>query len=243
MKAFYKISFSIGLFSFWIGLTSYRQSPVFHKKDLLGKLDPSEHTDFQRVPSKFAAKSEEYLRHDALQAFLKMAEAAKKAGFDLLIVSGTRNYDYQLGIWNRKWENLSGKAEARAKSITTYSSMPGTSRHHWGTDIDIYSVDPAAFEGGYGARLYAWLDAHAWEYGYFQPYKNERAGRKGYKDEKWHWSYYPTASKLLKAFNKVVNETDIHGFDGAELYEKLQIKTYYVNGIEEDPRLATNHFF
>jgi D-alanyl-D-alanine carboxypeptidase len=235
-----RFPFVLGLAALWVVLTSYRQAPVFHKNDLLGKFEAAEHPDFVRVPSKYAAKQEEYMRKDALEAFLKMAEAAKKAGFDLIIVSGTRNFNYQHGIWSRKWEGLTGKPETRAKSITTYSSMPGTSRHHWGTDIDIHSVEPSVFESGYGARLYAWLDKHAWEYGYFQPYKNETKGRKGYKDEKWHWSYYPTASRLLKAFNRVVQPEDIAGFEGSELYEPLNIRERYVNGIEPDFRVMGN---
>ena len=29
-----------------------------------------------------------------------------------------------------------------------YSAMPTASRHHWGTDVDINSVDPEDFETG-----------------------------------------------------------------------------------------------
>ncbi|MFM9004881.1 MAG: D-alanyl-D-alanine carboxypeptidase family protein [Flavobacteriales bacterium] len=47
-----------------------------------------------------------------------------------------------------------------------FSSMPGTSRHHWGTDIDLNSVEPSYFLSGKGLLIYQWLSAHrncAWQ--------------------------------------------------------------------------------
>lgn len=221
----------------WGIFTSFQIAPTFYKTDLLGKINPAEHPAFVRVPQQFASKEAEFVRAEVWEAYQKMAAAAKKDGFDMIIVSGTRNHAYQKDIWQRKWNTFPGKPQERAKSIMTYSSMPGTSRHHWGTDIDINSVEPLYFESGYGARLYAWLDAHAHLYGFFQPYKNEASGRKGFKDEKWHWSYYPTARKMLQAFNRVIKPADIEGFDGADLYEDLEVVNTYVNGIASEPRL------
>lgn len=222
---------------------SFDGAPTYYKSDLLGKINPAEHPDFVRVPPQFAAKEQEFVRTEVLTAFLKMAVAAKEAGFDLVIVSGTRNHAYQTDIWQRKWNSFPGKTEERAKAIMTYSSMPGTSRHHWGTDIDINSVEPAHFESGHGARLYAWLDAHAWKFGFFQPYKNEQNGRSGFKDEKWHWSYYPISRQLLKAYNRVIGPADISGFEGADLYVPLNVANAYVNGIAPEPRLQSKNWW
>ena len=36
--------------------------------------------------------------------FKEMHTAAKKDGINFLIVSGTRNFDEQKSIWERKWE-------------------------------------------------------------------------------------------------------------------------------------------
>jgi zinc D-Ala-D-Ala carboxypeptidase len=222
---------------------SFDGAPTYYKSDLLGKINPAEHPAFVRVPAQYAAKEQEFVRAEVLEAFLKMATAAKAAGFDLVIVSGTRNHTYQTDIWQRKWQSFPGKPKERATSIMTYSSMPGTSRHHWGTDIDINSVEPAHFESGAGARLYAWLDENAWKFGFFQPYKNERTGRKGFKDEKWHWSYYPTARQMLKAFNRVIVPADIAGFEGADFFETLRVAEEYVNGIAPEPRLESKTFW
>ena len=73
-------------------------------------------------------------------AFEKMEVAAKKDSVDLKVVSSYRSYNTQKSIWNRKYkrfisEGLTG-SEA-IKKIVEYSTLPGTSRHHWGTDVDL----------------------------------------------------------------------------------------------------------
>ncbi len=48
--------------------------------------------------------------------------------------------------------------------------MPQASRHHWGTDVDINSVEPEYFESGQGLKEYTWLQENAWKFGFCQPY-------------------------------------------------------------------------
>ena len=47
--------------------------------------------------------------------------------------------------------------------------MPGTSRHHWGTEIDIHSYNNESFEQGPGKAIYDWLTLHAADYGFSNP--------------------------------------------------------------------------
>ncbi|TNF32428.1 MAG: hypothetical protein EP314_00040, partial [Bacteroidetes bacterium] len=128
---------------------------------VLGRFEPSKHPDFVVIPSAMANKEGMYLRKEALEAFIQMRDAARKEGVELVIVSATRNFNQQKRIWEAKWngqrlvngQNLANTITdqaARAKEILKYSSMPGTSRHHWGTDIDINSVSPSYFESGRG---------------------------------------------------------------------------------------------
>ena len=75
----------------------------------------------------------------------------------------------------------------RARMILTYSSMPGTSRHHWGTDMDLNKDNNGYFATGEGLKVYEWLQAHAHEYGFCQPYTPKGPNRpEGYNEEKWH---------------------------------------------------------
>jgi LAS superfamily LD-carboxypeptidase LdcB len=76
------------------------------------------------------------LAKKAGKAFEKMRKAAKKEGVVLEIVSGYRSYDRQKAIWNRKYkanETAGLSPEQNIKKIIEYSTLPGTSRHHWGT--------------------------------------------------------------------------------------------------------------
>lgn len=212
--------------------TSFISLPEFTKADLLGDIEPHKHRDFARLRSRYCTK-ESYLREDCYDAFKDMWKAAEADGIRLTIVSATRNRRYQKGIWNRKWLSFGGAEEDRAERILQYSSMPGTSRHHWGTDIDLNQLNNAYFESGEGAKVYQWLVENAWDYGFFQPYTAFNNFRdKGYREEKWHWSYYPLASRLQRAYWQLVDYPDLKGFMGDDYAKKLEVINNYVMGIE-----------
>lgn len=162
---------------------------------------------------------------DAVDAFMQLRAAARLAGFELAVSSAFRSFDQQLSIWNRK---ASGKLavldstarpldiatlseEALVFSILRWSALPGASRHHWGTDVDIYDMaaKPDGYEvelipdevnaGGMFAPLHEWLDeriARDAAYGFFRPYD---ADRNGVAPERWHLSYGPVASECAQA--------------------------------------------
>jgi LAS superfamily LD-carboxypeptidase LdcB len=119
------------------------------------------------------------------------------------------------------------------RTILTYSSMPSTSRHHWGTDIDINCVEGKYFESGKGLKEYNWLCENASKFGFCQVYTSKKnSNRTGYEMEKWHWSYLPVASKNLENFNKLIKYSDIKGFKGSNLAPKVKSIENYVNGID-----------
>ena len=70
---------------------------------LLGMFDPTTHPDFVAIKQEHTTKSSAYLRKDTYEAFVRMHDAAKKDGIDLIIVSATRNFNSQKGIWESKW--------------------------------------------------------------------------------------------------------------------------------------------
>jgi len=199
---------------------------------LLGKFEYSDHKDFVLMDSKWSDK-DIYLQRDANAAFEKMAEAAQKEGIDLIVVSGTRNFNEQRRIWEKKWlNNAEEDPRKKALDILTFSSMPSTSRHHWGTDIDINSVEEEYFEQENGKAVYAWLDTHAGDFGFCQVYSDKsESNRTGYSEEPWHWSYMPLANKFLEAYVQSIRYTNIKGFEGSELAEPLQMIERYVKGI------------
>ena len=221
--------------------------PEFTTEYIRGLFEPSEHEDFTIIDSIYADRTGLYLRKDVYQAFLKLHEAAAQEGIDLVIRSATRNFEYQKGIWERKWTGETkienGKdasvaypeAKDRALAILRYSSMPGTSRHHWGTDVDFNAFENSWFEEGEGLALYEFMLRRAAEFGFCQPYTAKGEDRpNGYEEEKWHWSYTPVSSVLTELASTSLKDNMISGFAGAEAAPSIRVVENYVLGINPD---------
>ncbi|MCL5128023.1 M15 family metallopeptidase [Algibacter sp. L4_22] len=203
------------------------------KEFVLGKFDYRTHHAFQKVSVSHSSKTI-YLNKKCYEAFIKMYNHAKADSIDLIIISGTRNFYEQKSIWERKWKKYASlKPKTRALKILEYSSMPTSSRHHWGTDMDLNNLNNSYFEKGEGLKIYNWLEKHAKTYGFSQVYTNKTGGRTGYNMEKWHWSFMPLAETYLEFYNNNISYTDITGFEGSEQAKEVDIIKNYVNGISK----------
>jgi D-alanyl-D-alanine carboxypeptidase len=213
----------------------------------LGEFDQSKRKDFTLIPSKYlVGGSKMYLRKEAYTAFIKMRTAALKDKITLNVASATRNFIYQKGLWEKKWTGLTivdgGKLPEtvpneldRFNKILEYSAAPGTSRHHWGTDLDINGAEPKYFETKTGKKVYAWLTKNASTYGFCQPYNVKDQNRlSGYNEEKWHWSYTPLAKDFLKDYVALIKDEDITGFAGDAQVKNLYLIPNYVSSINPD---------
>jgi len=213
---------------------------------LLGKIDPANHPDFVLVDPRFADEPGRFMRREAYEAFVKMHEAAANDGIHLIILSATRTFNDQQRIWNNKWHGrvmLDDNIRAsdiedpfeRALELLRFTAMPGTSRHHWGTDIDLNSIENVYFTRGKGRRVYQWLRENAGRFGFCQPYTPWGQGRwAGYEEEKWHWSYIPLAQWYLKAFEEKINYSHITGFDGWETASEIRIIRNFVLNVNSE---------
>jgi zinc D-Ala-D-Ala carboxypeptidase len=221
------------------------------KEYLSGEFKPSEHPLFvslQKIGVPTDGK-EHYLRKEAAQALFKMYKAFSKKypEADFYVRSSTRNWYDQKAIWESKWEGrtlVNGKQLntaipdhlKRAMKILEYSSMPGTSRHHWGTDFDLCELKNEYYESGDGMVLYEWLNNNAESFGFCRPYT---AGRKsGYREEKWHWSYAPLSKIFLTDWIRIFGDNKY--LSGAGLFpgsEKAgRLASVYVNSINDECR-------
>ena len=198
------------------------------------------HPDFVLVDKKYHTKSEMYLQKVTLEAFINMSVAAKKDGINLIIISGTRNYYSQKSIWERKYNKYKSEELTDVeiiKKIMIWSSMPSTSRHHWGTDIDINGFEEY-FDGKNekSNKEYEWLVNNAHKIGFCQVYTEKGEGKRqtGYNEEKWHWSFMPLSSDYLKKYKEIITYTDINGFSASEFAKELDIIKEFVFGISGD---------
>ena len=224
-----------------------KQAQEEKKIYLMGKFDQSQRDDFILIPAKYATNnSKMYLRKETLEAFSKMQNTANKDKIDLKIASATRNFDYQKNIWNNKWtgvtlvdgKNLSKSIPdglKRFKKILEYSAAPGTSRHHFGTDIDINNANPEYFKTVKGKEVYEWLVKNASSFGFCQPYNLKNSERPtGYNEEKWHWSYLPLSKTFTEEYKNLIQNEDISGFLGDKYASSLNLIDNYVLGINPD---------
>lgn len=194
-----------------------------------------------------------------LQDFLRLKRDAKVAGFDLEIMSGFRDYARQEKIWNAK---ASGERDLFDKNgnlldsstltpseilraILRWSAVPGASRHHWGTDMDVFDANTQRREdvkllpsecvdSGPAAEMHRWLDfviKRDKSYGFFRPYKTDRGG---VSPERWHLSHYEISRRIMdnytySIFKKNIEESTLLLKDellenSHEIYEK-----YFLN--------------
>jgi len=157
------------------------------------------------------------LQPQVLRTFDALVGDAHKAGLDLSAASSFRSFERQAFIVNSKLRGERVVLDDNDRplvreqhsvsewlyAILRFSALPGTSRHHWGTDLDVF--DRAALRGDLQltvreseavfSDLHAWLDermAQDKSYGFFRPYATDRGG---VSPEPWHISYAPIATE------------------------------------------------
>lgn len=179
------------------------------------------------------------IQPDAAQPFLSLCSSAREAGFDIAVASSYRSVERQCLIWNEKLTGVRPVLDLQGNpldifrlneydtvmAILRWSALPGTSRHHWGTDLDIY--DRAAVPDDYRVQLtceecegsgpfaafHAWFDqclARGETFGFYRPYAVDRGG---VAPEPWHISYAPLAARFSRQLNKDALRALIAGLD------------------------------
>lgn len=163
------------------------------------------------------------IHKQVLKPFLDLQHAAQNAGFDLKICSAFRSFDRQILIWNGKASGMRPVMDPfgqpiniqalspwqKIQAILRWSALPGASRHHWGTDFDIYDASampkdyqiqltPSEVQGnGLFAPMHNWLDGYldSEESGFYRPYALDKGG---IAPERWHLSYRPIADQYAQ---------------------------------------------
>ncbi len=185
----------------------------------------------------FIPQSSMKIHRECLGVFEKMQKAAAVDGIEIRVASGFRSFERQLAIWNAKalgqrdclddsgnCLDLAKMSDLQAvQAIMRFSALPGASRHHWGTDLDIYDaaligedyvlqlVEAEYRPGGPFHKLNLWLSEHAGDYGFYRPYITDKGG---VASEAWHISYRPLAQRYSSAFNL---ESLAHVLNGVEM--------------------------
>ena len=203
---FFKTTILGGLSIIFLPLNSFHLiQKKYSKNQLLGKENPDLTGDT------YASK----MNKEAKVAFEKMKTAALKDGINIEVVSAYRSFQKQKNIFENKYKKFTNEGLTPVQSvekIIEYSTIPGTSRHHWGTDIDIIDANypkPISVleeENFYGngpyCQLKNWMDRYSESYGFFEVY-TKNPNRKGVKYEPWHFSYAPLSKPMLLEYKKL----------------------------------------
>lgn len=203
------------------------------------------------------------MHHQIIEPLTVLIEAAAEAGFSLRIASGFRSFDRQRFIWNAKCQgrrpvlDRSGEpldianltVAEKVHAILHWSALPGASRHHWGTDCDIYDaaavtedyqlqLHPDEYTGnGPFAPMIEWFQQ--WIAGssspeFYQPYWNNP--HSGIAPEPWHISYRPLAAQCEEQLSPELLRECLLGVENSELEEKQyllkELDTIYHQYIE-----------
>lgn len=176
------------------------------------------------------------LVHEMVEADLQsLRDAAVQSGFDFHIASGFREFERQKSIWNLKMSGQLaildhnsqpldvGKLSEREKiyAILRWSALPGASRHHWGTDFDVFDkaslpkgsqlqLEPWEYLQGHQVDFYQWLKNNLAKFGFFFPYAQDKGGVAA---EPWHISHFATATECLSLFNQQVLRKQLSNCD------------------------------
>ena len=126
-------------------------------------------------------------------AYKAMKEAAAADGITLHLQSGYRSVDYQANLFKKqieKWKNTGLDEAAATEKAKTVVTPPGCSEHNCGLAADINSPEYYPLEEPFkNTKAYAWLCAHAEEYGFILRYPQDKEEITGIIYEPWHWRY------------------------------------------------------
>ncbi|MBE6150812.1 MAG: D-alanyl-D-alanine carboxypeptidase family protein [Firmicutes bacterium] len=133
------------------------------------------------IDSKYQSGGKKLTR-EAVEAFNKMASAAKEEGYTIRAVSTYRSYSYQNTLYNN-YANRDGYENA-----DTYSARPGYSEHQTGLAVDVDNAKISYTSFGQ-TKEFAWMKENAHKYGYILRYTKENEFITGYMNEPWHYRY------------------------------------------------------
>ena len=155
--------------------------------------DKYEPSDLVTLNSKYNKGSNNKMRKEASEAFMKMVDAALLDNIILKNASAYRSYDYQVNLYNN-YVNRDGKVAA-----DIYSARPGYSEHQTGLCSDINTID-SSFDNTNESK---WLVNNAYKYGFILRFPKNKEDITGYKYESWHYRYVGTKAA------KIIHENDL----------------------------------
>ena len=161
--------------------------------------------DLVSVPKLYAKDSSFCLTQATKDAVMTLIDSAHAEGFSIKISSAFRSYGTQSYLYRMHFDIL--------KLVRKTVALAGHSEHQLGTAVDLTgaSIGYKSAAASFGTTPeYAWLIAHASEYGFVQSYPEGTEAITGYATEPWHFRY--VGKEMAQAIAQ----------EGVTLYEYLK---------------------
>ncbi len=152
------------------------------------------------ISSTYAWANDKRIDARIIDAVTELCKAAHKDGAELYIISAYRTDATQTRLFNnqvtREMNNNPSLSREEAEiEAATAVARPGTSEHQLGLAVDFNSVEEDFEE----TKEYAWLEAHAHEYGFIMRYPKDKQDITAVIYEPWHYRYVGVENaKLIK---------------------------------------------
>lgn len=206
---------------------------------ILGKEEPF---SLVQVPKEYGRQK---VQKEVLDAFIRMSDAAADGvpehvygeevlpvgnGVDRLrIQSGYRSYK------NQRYNVESKLGKRTLSNILESIAFPGTSRHGWGTEIDVKEVGFVSYDAETSQQRAAadWLVKYAHYFGFCIPYDKDRTEGTdfGITHEPWHISYKPISSIYYDFYVSAIAESG--GYEKFYIDNKLTFKGFDASKFQE----------
>ena len=164
---------------------------------------------YYQLPSDFEPDDLVYVDHQlgkgmcreaVYEAFKKLHDDALELGYNIVVVSAYRSYDYQLGLYQKYCQS------DPVEVVDTYCARPGLSEHQTGLCLDV-SIPGLSIDDFYKVGAAPWLEENAPNYGFIIRFPKDKEDITGYQWESWHIRYLGVqAAQEIKERNITFDE-------------------------------------
>ena len=167
-----------------------------------------EPANLKELPNGYKVDSRVY------KPYMDLEEAAKKAGFELTVISAYRSVNEQKTVVAQDIAEYEaqGYSEKEAKDLAMkYLTTPGLSEHHTGLAIDVLDIEwynqGNMLEEEFGeTKAGKWLAENACHFGFIIRYEKGKESITGINYEPWHIRYVGKENAEYMYKNQLVLE-------------------------------------
>jgi hypothetical protein len=174
--------------------------------------------DLVKLPQDYKDGSGDLLRLRAATAWMRLADGAFLAGHDIYCGSSYRTFDEQCTLFDNAVQ------QDGCVTANTYSVPAGHSEHELGTACDVYENGQLLDEN---SPTKAWIDEHAWEYGFVLSFPPHSECFTESTPEPWHYRYVGVPVATFGRDTAVWFERSISATELISLYPPQQEPATY----------------